>query len=94
LFFRYLRLGTASLANQGNDFIKVDKLDIKKMAKNEPVAIALCNYLLYVENNPKKALELAAECSNLGEYKNWWWKERLGKCYYLLGLYREAEKQF
>jgi tetratricopeptide repeat protein 8 len=64
------------------------------MAKNEPVAIALCNYLLYVENNPKKALELAAECSNLNEYKNWWWKERIGKCYYLLGLYREAEKQF
>jgi tetratricopeptide repeat protein 8 len=28
------------------------------------------------------------------EYKDWWWKARLGKCYYQLGLTREAEKQF
>ena len=26
-------------------------------------------------------------------YDDWWWKERLGKCYYMLGLFREAEKQ-
>lgn len=25
---------------------------------------------------------------------DWWWKARLGKCYYQLGLYRDAEKQF
>ncbi len=27
-------------------------------------------------------------------FKDWWWKARLGKCYYQLGLYRDAEKQF
>ena len=27
-------------------------------------------------------------------YKDWWWKARLGKCYYQLGLLRDAEKQF
>jgi tetratricopeptide repeat protein 8 len=27
-------------------------------------------------------------------YKDWWWKSRLGKCYYQLGMLREAEKQF
>merc|ERR1719230_86892 len=25
--------------------------------------------------------------------KDWWWKARLGKCYYKLGLFRDAEKQ-
>lgn len=27
-------------------------------------------------------------------YKDWWWKARLGKCYYQLGLLRDSEKQF
>ena len=26
--------------------------------------------------------------------QDWWWKARLGKCYYQLGLLRDAEKQF
>lgn len=28
------------------------------------------------------------------DFKDWWWKARLGKCYYQLGLYRDAERQF
>ena len=52
-------------------FLQIDKLDMKKMAKKVyyiyhyqgPIAKALCNYLLYVENNPKKALELASEAT-------------------------------
>lgn len=27
-------------------------------------------------------------------FQDWWWKARLGKCYYQLGLLRESEKQF
>jgi len=27
-------------------------------------------------------------------FKDWWWKVAVGKCYYKLGLLREAEKQF
>lgn len=26
--------------------------------------------------------------------QDWWWKSRLGKCYYQLGMLRDAEKQF
>lgn len=26
--------------------------------------------------------------------QDWWWKARLGKCYYQLGLLRDAERQF
>jgi hypothetical protein len=54
---------------------------------------ALCDYLLYVEHNPRKALELAAEATKVADFKDWWWKSRLGKCYYQLGMYRDAEKQ-
>jgi len=54
---------------------------MKKIAKKGAIAKAVCNYLLYVENNPKKALELAAEATQMTDYKDWWWKERLGKCY-------------
>jgi hypothetical protein len=45
----------------------------------------LTDYLLYVGHNTRKALELCAEATKAHEYKNWWWKARLGKCYYKLG---------
>lgn len=28
------------------------------------------------------------------DYSDWWWKARLGKAYYQLGMLRDAEKQF
>lgn len=91
---RFLRLGTASLLGQGDQFIVSDKLDMKKMASKPGIAKALCEYLIYVEHNPKRALELCAEATVQTEYKDWWWKARLGKCYFQLGLFRDAQKQF
>lgn len=44
--------------------------------------------------NPRKALELASEATQAVDFKDWWWKARLGKAYYQLGLLRDAEKQF
>ena len=32
-----------------------------------------------------QALDLSAEATTLKEFKDWWWKARLGKCYYKLG---------
>ncbi|CAB1335194.1 unnamed protein product [Coregonus sp. 'balchen'] len=32
--------------------------------------------------------------SKNAQFKDWWWKVQLGKCYYRLGLHRESEKQF
>eukprot|EP00658_Telonema_sp_P-2_P045690 TRINITY_DN33681_c0_g1_i1.p1 TRINITY_DN33681_c0_g1~~TRINITY_DN33681_c0_g1_i1.p1 ORF type:complete len:154 (-),score=57.18 TRINITY_DN33681_c0_g1_i1:34-495(-) len=54
----------------------------------------LCDYILYVDHNPRKAMELCAECTKATGFDDWWWKARLGKCYYQLGLMRDAEKQF
>ena len=48
-----------------------------------------------MEHNIKKAAEL---CSSVLALKNpddtWYWRERLGKCYYMMGLHREAENEF
>ncbi|CAL4126613.1 unnamed protein product, partial [Meganyctiphanes norvegica] len=41
-----------------------------------------------------KALDLAAAATQAQEFKDWWWKVQLGRCYYRLGLFRDAEKQF
>eukprot|EP00817_Percolomonadidae_sp_ATCC50343_P001436 CAMPEP_0117421598 /NCGR_PEP_ID=MMETSP0758-20121206/2640_1 /TAXON_ID=63605 /ORGANISM="Percolomonas cosmopolitus, Strain AE-1 (ATCC 50343)" /LENGTH=490 /DNA_ID=CAMNT_0005203783 /DNA_START=24 /DNA_END=1492 /DNA_ORIENTATION=- len=92
---RFVRLGTASMRNSASDeFVNVDQLDFNKYAKRPALAKALCDYLIYNVCDPKKALDLAALATVENEYKDWWWKARLGKCYYQLGLYRDSEKQF
>eukprot|EP00937_MAST-01D_sp_MAST-1D-sp2_P008212 g8212.t1 len=92
---RQVRLGTASMVASGSGtFIDVHRLDLKKYATRPALAKALCDFTLYHDHNPRKALELAAAASVACGYQDWWWKARLGKCYYQLGLLRDAEKQF
>ena len=88
-------------------------------------AQCLCDYLLYHEHNPRKALELCAEatmkarrlsrlscvwhwrmhivfvspaprCSwcAQADFNDWWWKARLGKCYYQARLLRVARARY
>ncbi len=89
---REVRLGTASLAATGK-LVDIDKINIRKYAARTGMAMVLTDYLLYVEHNTRKALEMCAEATRVSEYKSWLWKYKLGKCYYKLGLYRDAEKQ-
>ncbi len=92
---RFVRIGTASMQSEpGGAFINADRMDMKRYAQRPPLAKALCDYLLYVEHNPRKALELCAEATQSANLADWWWKARLGKCYYQLGLLRDAERQF
>lgn len=92
---RLVRLGTASMMNQdGGEFIRVEALDLHKYARRPAIAKALCDYMLHYAHNPRKALELASEATQACDFKDWWWKARLGKAYYQLGLLRDAEKQF
>lgn len=95
---REVRLSTASLQTGGGGMdaplVDVGKLNIKKYASRTGIAMALLDYLLYVEHNNRKALELCAEATQANEFSDWFWKARLGKCYYKLGLFREAERQF
>ena len=43
--------------------------------------MVLVDYLLYVQHNTRKALELCAEATKANDFKDWWWKMKLGKCY-------------
>jgi tetratricopeptide repeat protein 8 len=82
------------LSQAGGAFIDVDRLDLRKYATRQTLAKVLCDYLLYHEHNAVKALELAAAATQFVGFTDWWWKARLGKCYYQLGLFRQAESQF
>ena len=82
------------LSDPHGPFINVDRLDLRKYAARPALAKVLCDYLLYHEHNPKKALELAALATVSCSFGDWWWKARLGKAYYQLGLLRDAERQF
>ncbi|XP_010166378.2 tetratricopeptide repeat protein 8-like, partial [Antrostomus carolinensis] len=92
---RYIRLGTASiLTNPDGPFINLSRLNLAKYAQKPKLAKALFEYIFHHENDVKNALDLAALATEHAQFKDWWWKVQIGKCYYRLGLYREAEKQF
>lgn len=91
---REVRLGTASLAESSTGaLVDISRVNLKKVAQRTGMAMLLTEYLLYVEHNTKKALELCAEATQDSNFKSWWWKARLGKCYAKVGLLRDAEKQ-
>lgn len=92
---RFIRLGTASLNSEADGpFVDVEKLDMKKFAERPTQARVLCDYLVYHEKHIRRAAELCAESTKSNQFADWWWKARLGKCYYYLSLYRDAEQQF
>ncbi|XP_030130690.4 tetratricopeptide repeat protein 8 isoform X3 [Taeniopygia guttata] len=91
----YVRPGTASLiTNPDGPFINLSRLNLTKYAQKPKLAKALFEYIFHHENDIKNALDLAALATEYAQFKDWWWKVQIGKCYYRLGLYREAEKQF
>mmetsp|Transcript_19569 Transcript_19569/g.61268 ORF Transcript_19569/g.61268 Transcript_19569/m.61268 type:complete len:305 (-) Transcript_19569:229-1143(-) len=67
-------------------------LDFSKLVHRGSMSKVVCDYLIYHEQNPTRALELCAEATRDPNSKDWWWKARLGKCFYKLGLYRDAER--
>ncbi|NXB84142.1 TTC8 protein, partial [Vidua chalybeata] len=91
----FVRPGTASmLTNPDGPFINLSRLNLTKYAQKPKLAKALFEYIFHHENDIKTALDLAALATEYAQFKDWWWKVQIGKCYYRLGLYREAEKQF
>ncbi|CDQ92320.1 unnamed protein product [Oncorhynchus mykiss] len=92
---RFVRLGTASmLTNPEGPFINLSRLNLAKYAQKPNLSKTLFEYIFHHENDVKNALDLAALATENAQFKDWWWKVQLGKCYYRLGLHRESEKQF
>ncbi|XP_065068198.1 tetratricopeptide repeat protein 8-like isoform X2 [Rhopilema esculentum] len=91
---RFVRLGTASMLSQPDGpFINLSKINFGKYAQRPNLAKALFEYIFHHENDVRNALQLAALATEASEFKDWWWKVQLGKCYFRLGLYRDAERQ-
>lgn len=93
---RFVRLGTASMLSTGADgpFINLARLNVAKYAANNSLNKPLFEYILFHENDVRLALELAAQATQVNQFKDWWWKLQLGKCYYKVGMLRDSEKQF
>eukprot|EP01116_Phalansterium_solitarium_P014497 TRINITY_DN3219_c0_g1_i4.p1 TRINITY_DN3219_c0_g1~~TRINITY_DN3219_c0_g1_i4.p1 ORF type:complete len:496 (+),score=96.75 TRINITY_DN3219_c0_g1_i4:270-1757(+) len=90
---RSVRLGTASLLSEpGGPFVNVQKLNLHKYSTRPALGKMLASYLLVVEDNAVKALELATLASQ-EQPNDWWWRLMLAKCHYRLALYRDAESQ-
>jgi tetratricopeptide repeat protein 8 len=84
---REVRLGTASLSSSATGaMLDVEKLNVKKYASRKGLGMLIAEYLLYVEHNVRKALDLCAEATKANDFKDWWWKAKLGKCYFKLGI--------
>ena len=56
------------------------------------MAKAIVEYLIYVDSNFRRALEISAAATAQSKYEDWWWKARIGKCQYKMGLIKEAER--
>ena len=90
---RFSRLATASLAFSGDE-PDVTSMNVAKFARNPFLSRILVDYLIHRLRDPIRAVTLAADCTKVHGFDDWWWKNRLGRAYYLLGLFPEAEQQF
>uniref|UniRef100_A0A0M3IBS7 TPR_REGION domain-containing protein n=1 Tax=Ascaris lumbricoides TaxID=6252 RepID=A0A0M3IBS7_ASCLU len=92
---RLVRLGTASMvAQSGGPFINLARLNVEKYARDTNINRLLFEYVFYHEADIKIAHQIAAIATKCAEYSDWYWKNQLGKCYYRLGMFTDAIKQF
>ena len=73
-----------------------DKFNAKNVAMKSHIAKAVYEYLIiiYVQSNFRRALDIASEATINCNYTDWWWKARIGKCQFKMGMIKDAERQF
>jgi tetratricopeptide repeat protein 8 len=64
----------------------------KSVAKKKHMAKSIVDYLIYVENNYRRALDIASEATIVCNFEDWWWKARIGKCQFKMGMIKDAER--
>jgi tetratricopeptide repeat protein 8 len=82
------------LAGPDGQFINLSRLNLNKYSENPLLSRPLFEYIFYHENDIRSALQLASLATEVSNFNDWWWKVQLGKCYFRLGLFRDAEKQY
>lgn len=90
---RFVRLGTASLKQEpGGPFLDIERMDLNKYVNRPPLARVLAEYCWFVDRNVRKCHELCELASRKCKRTDWWWEQRLGKCYFALSMMRDAEE--
>uniref|UniRef100_A0A8C2ZTH2 Tetratricopeptide repeat domain 8 n=1 Tax=Cyclopterus lumpus TaxID=8103 RepID=A0A8C2ZTH2_CYCLU len=89
---RFIRLGTASmLTNPEGPYINLSRLNLAKYSQK---TLLTTQTLIFIF----QALDLAAQATEHAQFKDWWWKVQLGKCYYrssrITNLLHNAIKDF
>ena len=82
------------LSQPDGPFINLARLNFGKYAGRPNLAKALFEYILYHENLVREAMDLASQALQASKYEDWFWKEAMGKCYFRLGMFRDAERMF
>ncbi|XP_068632664.1 tetratricopeptide repeat protein 8 [Battus philenor] len=57
----------------------------------KPVAKILFEYVFYCEADTRKAIDVAFQMLKTDNTIDWWWNYSLSRCYYTLGMYRQAD---
>ncbi|VDN06071.1 unnamed protein product [Thelazia callipaeda] len=92
---RFIRLGTASMVSQPDGpFVNLSRLNIDKYASDPAINRSLFEYVFYHEGDINIAYQIAIKATKAANYKNWYWKNQLGKCCYRLGMFTDALKHF
>nr|CAD2161202.1 unnamed protein product [Meloidogyne enterolobii] len=94
---RQARLGTASMLSKSeNAFINLARLNVAKYARDKTVNRSLFDYVFLHEADMRTSQQIAtiAQRNSNDEEQDWFWPNQLGKCYYRMGMIRDAENQF
>ncbi|KAI9337147.1 hypothetical protein DFJ73DRAFT_962408, partial [Zopfochytrium polystomum] len=90
---RLLRLGTGSLmSDDATGLVDLSRIDLKKYATNAALSRVLFDYIYNHLGDVRKALELASHAVEANDYKDWWWKLQIARCFLQLHQYQDAEK--
>ncbi|ETO31323.1 hypothetical protein RFI_05795 [Reticulomyxa filosa] len=91
---RILKTSCLTAAKKGAiDNIETNTSIISKKTKDGSISKAFFNYVYYVLKDYKAGLDIASEWTQKEKFEDWFWKMKLGQCYYKMQMYREAEKQ-
>lgn len=85
---------TAYTDDGQSPFINVSRLNLAKIAQQPAMAKPLFLYIYHCENDAKNACELAVQASRAVANQDWWWLQACGRCFYRMGMLREAEANF
>ena len=66
---RLVRIGTQSLLSASDKFIDPENTNFKKYAQKPTLGKALCDFLLYSEHNPRRALDLCSQATQTAQLK-------------------------